>query len=347
MNIAENIARITQGKANIKSTAAKKNIQIPDSDRIDDYASAFDQYWPKCTYGVRYDGLYLIRGTTKKWNQLVNIESYTVNGLTITVNGMNVRIQGTCTASTVVSTGAKPLKNDKFLVYVNYTVRDQLTDNYLFQDGHGAFHQTEIYTHTANNVYQYYFYFEVGDVVDRDIDIQIINLTEIYGTGNEPSDINSQEGRDLIVYASNNPQYDAGSLRYGYYKGIKLGQYDFIDTLDNVLHIGGAEVDIGTFNWDLLDSGQYKFFYSGSLINIIKKPSTQSETTGNKMQFYQEITDAEMNALSLTSDLKFSFNIYGTLKCRNLSYSDSSSFKSAMNGVKFYYELATPIEIDL
>ena len=100
-----------------------------------------------------------------------------------------------------------------------------------------------------------------------------------------------------------------------------------------------GRVDLGSLSW-IYDSSIPRF-YSGDLQNFIKKVKSESDIFSGYLKDYKNLSLD--NLFSSVKDKAIAESTNGTLSIVDLSYTDSSSFKSAMQGQFLYYELAVPI----
>lgn len=100
-----------------------------------------------------------------------------------------------------------------------------------------------------------------------------------------------------------------------------------------------GRVDLGSLSW-IYDSSIPRF-YSGDLQNFIKKVKSESDIFSGYLKDYKNLSLD--NLFSSVKDKAIAESTNGTLSIVDLSYTDSSSFKSAMQGQFLYYELAAPI----
>lgn len=100
-----------------------------------------------------------------------------------------------------------------------------------------------------------------------------------------------------------------------------------------------GRVDLGSLSW--IYDFSIPRFYSGDLQNFIKKVKSESDIFSGYLKDYKNLSLD--NLFSSVKDKAIAESTNGTLSIVNLSYTDASAFKSAMQGKYFYYELATPI----
>lgn len=175
-------------------------------------------------------------------------------------------------------------------------------------------------------------------------DIMTIDLTTVFGPGNEPSTVEEFEawakanGHDLDTYQP----YDEGTPIGGtvdlsllpngglYGIGDVQDEWDCVSG-DGIRRIG--KVDLGTLNWTYLNIPSWNCFVS----IVSSKKIEQRNMVCEKYQRKNIFGTVEDNILDGNSN---STNIY----IRDGSFNnDPVAFKAAMSGVMLYFELETPV----
>lgn len=119
-----------------------------------------------------------------------------------------------------------------------------------------------------------------------------------------------------------------------------------LDLVSGVLTITFGSVDLGSLTWEDKTNGNVKFFYS-SEVSDAKRVAQTSETaniacdrlkTASGKDIYNGAVD---NAIGANSTQNPRYRAIAT------GYEDASEFKTAMNGVMLYYELKTPVTVQL
>lgn len=137
--------------------------------------------------------------------------------------------------------------------------------------------------------------------------------------------------------------YPSTDTEYHPYQGgtyhTDLGQTVYGGTLDIVsgeLVVDRAMVDLGTLTWSY--TANINIFYAN--ISSMKAPTTSVDRrTGIVSSMFPVASNVLLDStMDNNSMLRYSTNIY----IRSTDYSDSATFKTAMNGVQLVYELATP-----
>lgn len=114
-----------------------------------------------------------------------------------------------------------------------------------------------------------------------------------------------------------------------------------LDVLTGLLTVTHGIVDLGTLTWSYLGSGDTARFLS-EVISDIKKPSLNTTPdcicSNYPVLLYNQ---------SYTTDKSSGVYSDGNIIVKDSSYTDTTTFQTAMSGVKFVYELATPTTIQL
>lgn len=339
MSITTEIQRINGGKQDIRTLASKKNVNIPSTALIDSYASVLGAQWPDCTFNVNYDGD-KIRGKTMKWNQVLGLThplTQTLSGVSIVNNGNGTwEFNGTATSSGTQNTGlTKNQQNHKYLMVI-----EQPNDFITYSSQNfGQTKSSIVITNTsANSSWYYIISFDGGVTFDHyKIALRIVDLTDMFGSGKEPITASEATASFAVRYALDHNVYDLGSLAYSFYKGTKLGEYDYIDTTNNKLVLGGAEVDISQMSLTRFLFGSNYLFYGTN-------NDQETNTTNVISADYQTAADiTDIPDMSVTGNGGTGNNLW----FRDDSCTTVEQFKTKNAGKKVYFKLATPVEIAL
>ncbi len=132
---------------------------------------------------------------------------------------------------------------------------------------------------------------------------------------------------------------DAIQLLDGYGLGINDACYNYIDFERKVFVKKVAVVDLGTLDFVY---NQSKNTFGVSIVDCFES------NVGNSLgrSICNAYSENELIWSDLTEESGYVLN-YGGILIRDLRYIDATTFKSAMQGVMFVYELATPIETDI
>ncbi len=172
-----------------------------------------------------------IFGKTVVWNQRVPIpstdKSKTENGITFTDNrdgSYTVNTSGaTATTSFEIDNISIP-KNHKVLLTGSFTNSSASTHRWFFSSA-----GTNTYFSRGDGVYNIEadtvkFYFQVlsGDTITTQTkQVQIFDLTQMFGAGNEPSTLDDPRIKWIKDYANEYPEYNSGELISYNGSGIK------------------------------------------------------------------------------------------------------------------------------
>lgn len=122
--------------------------------------------------------------------------------------------------------------------------------------------------------------------------------------------------------------------------------YNEIDWVNKKYIQRVGSVDLGDLDWSTVGQA----FYSSALVGIVKERPTNAG--------FDNITSSRFNAETYTNVINglvdrgalivwTESTAHGRLYIRDSAYSTTTEFKTAMDGVLFYYELATPIITDI
>lgn len=125
----------------------------------------------------------------------------------------------------------------------------------------------------------------------------------------------------------------AGTAHDRYYKSAGS---DLFNKAEKVI----GKVDLGTLNWQTNGSA-----FSASISDIKHEPNANSMTV--QMLLWQYTRSTANAAYSGASPKIYGLNQNGTLFIYDSNYSTPAAFKTAMDGVWCFYELATPTDYTL
>ena len=300
-----------------------------------------------------------IKGNTIKWNQLVPMDWVPTitfsDGLSVTNNSDgSYTLNGTATASRfpAISTEIKGIQGHKYLIQVLSSQNKAV----ILQDGSSVYvHDKTIYT--AQNNHAFIIYFNANTYSNEKIVPMIIDLTQMFGAGNEPTSVAQFKSMFPLDYY----EYDTGSLlsfKANILQNSLTGEEIYLPTLTYfptgmksvgtvydeltprkaITRIGA--VDLGTLTWTY-DASTPRFYTQG-ISSIIKKPLS-NDNIANITNVYEAVSLIELYVPS--NDKCIAVSNGGVVSVKDTSYSDLNSFITAMNGVYLYYELATPVEL--
>lgn len=187
------------------------------------------------------------------------------------------------------------------------------------------------------------------------ISVMLIDLTLMFGSGNEPSTVEEFEKMfpaDYYPYAVGEivsagteeavvgdtahpiPEAIRNLPGYGWSAGTARNYVDY----ENKKYVQCVNsVDLGTKNWWMYKDGDYTpFFYLNAVSDI---RGGTSNFLCPKYQYVKiGVTDSASGLYVLENT---------TVRVRDTAYTDAVTFKQAMQGVILYYELANPIITDI
>lgn len=142
----------------------------------------------------------------------------------------------------------------------------------------------------------------------------------------------SKDSNNTTLQTLSIPQAIQNLTGYGW--GINDTCYNYIDFENKKFIQKVARVDLGSLDWTLANLGDSSYFY------------TYLSNTTQSITLLCEKYNSEYVFTSNTND-KSVCTVPDSIRIRDTSYSDATTFKNAMSGVYLYYELATPVETDI
>lgn len=308
-----------------------------------------------------------VEGKSEKWNQRVHerARTWTNNGITFTVTADNkVTANGTATGSayvncTVTATG---INGHKMLLIgcpsggsnSTYFLKDGYENAATARDyGDGV-----IITKTTNNTVAQVIISQGVTVTNKVFQPCYIDLTAIFGAGNEPTTLDDPRIAFLKAYALAHPAYDAGSLIS--IESVGVQSNGTTTTIPATLRSAGSVhdtlmadadswtvgrkigvVDLGTLMWDYDREAGHQRFYTVDGVTGIKETTSDSDIM-NIMTARFTTTDFN-TVFNNTADK--SIAVRGdNVQVYDSSYIDPTAFKNSMSGVYLFYELQTPTQ---
>lgn len=188
--------------------------------------------------------------------------------------------------------------------------------------------------------------------------IKVIDLTQMFGAGNEPSTIEEFEAMfpanyypysEPTIISSHTDRVDVASADGTITQQITTGfpvinsagsVYDYIDLNEGKHHQRVGVVDLGTIDWRTVGK-----VYMESLTAPQGIKSVAGREVANIIcPLYQPIALQPMRA---SDDKRLAVKPDGKLFVRDSTYTDATAFREAMNGVMLYYELAEEVITDI
>ena len=163
------------------------------------------------------------------------------------------------------------------------------------------------------------------------------NLTSAYGTTYNNDVSVNYPSTDTDYHAYNGTTYavtwqdEAGTVYGGN-----------LDLTSGVLTVTWSKTDIGLLDYTSYVYGGVQGFYAG-LFDLVEACKPEANC---KCEIYSKASgDSAFNSDGINYEMYINSN--RTLKIKNSDYSDAAAFKTAMNGIYLYYELATPVTYQL
>ena len=323
------------------------------------------------TGAQKWASLDKVGGKTIVWNQLVNnFRSGTTSGagLTFANNG-----DGSFTINGTVGDGDLfhwLARIDVVHVGRKYAILGSSKNVRLYLKGYNnqqSANGEACIMSVIENTSDMYFYcrYDFGAVINNEIvRPQLIDLTQMFGAGNEPTSLDDPRIAFIKAYAEEHPEYNPGELMsaevveveskgtfpipqsvrdmcpgYGWSAGTVCNEIDF-ERKVYVQRVGS--VDLGTLNWEY--SKSIERYNASDLFGAKGKPQP-SELSNMSCA---KLLPTTIDAISVVgSPDGIAINERGLVRASYSALSDAEAFKAAMQGVILYYELAEPIEVDL
>lgn len=158
--------------------------------------------------------------------------------------------------------------------------------------------------------------------------------------------INSDCNKVIVSDGTNTKEYTIPqAIRNldGYGWGINEGCYNYIDFNTMKYHKKVGRVDLGTLRY-YYDTNKYRFY-----TNSIRDMAPHEVTTPSNIMcgLYETVVNTAYITIDYRKIMGSDSNTPPYLWIRNRDYSDINEFKTAMNGVYFYYELAEEVVTDI
>lgn len=190
---------------------------------------------------------------------------------------------------------------------------------------------------------------------------EIFDLTAMFGSGNEPVNVEEFEK----MFPNDYYQYNAGEIisagvtevavgdtahqipeairnlpGYGWSAGTARNYVDY----ENKRYVQCvSSVDLGTLSWRVGDSVSFETFQLKGQ-KLTKNYDIAPNILCSK---YPAKTQNELWGKTNVTGITTNANVDGCVHVNDTSYTDATAFKQAMQGVILYYELANPIVTDI
>lgn len=330
-----------------------------------------------------------VLGNSVKWNQFAQMpEQGQANSWDFDTTAITYNADGSVTLTPTSDwTGCRydgliPVTGRKYLckVYIESeaVLRINMANVYLYNDtpSGGVLVDTII---TAGNTGHMSFWGTQNEPFTYNL-YRIVDLTAIFGSGNEPSTVSAFEAWMVQQGFDNAYAYNAGqvygnaaadlktedalgdelstlALNLSTLTGIPEGGSTSEVVFPLGLHsIGGVSdwgkgseamrqfkvVDLGDFDWNNATVGGNNIMYSDGIATTVKAPASDSIVANALCS-----TMVVLSNITYTGTLNsLSINELGNIYIRTEETSEAD-FKAAMAGVKLVYQLATPVKITL
>lgn len=334
--------------------------------------------------GAKVANVKSIGGKTIVWNQMVQNGDFSLNSMWSAV-GSTISVEGNTgifTATEAALTNNKieayqilsgnVVKGHKYCVRFEYNLSVDINDQSVLNLGSvstkipvvgagtwGKFNSIAT-VNVASNIFDLYFYFDslsVGDTVKLR-NVQLFDLTQMFGSGNEPS---TPEEFEAMFPADYYP-YNAGELM-----SAPVNEVRYLDTKSQetsypipqaILNLPGYGLSAGNVrnevDWEnkkyykrvgKVDLGTLEYRYDPNTIRFIVGLADvlikDKNDKFNCISTFYTAASGDIFDDSKETDLiiRVDENV-NQIYIRNLSYADATTFKNAMSGVILYYELA-------
>lgn len=224
-----------------------------------------------------------------------------------------------------------------------------------------------IFTETESGTTRYFTYhiapgYNYANFVYRP---RLVNLTLMFGAGNEPTSMDDPRIAFIKAYAEEHPEYNTGELMsaevvevesngtfpipqsvrdmcpgYGWSAGTACNEIDF-ERKVYVQRVGS--MDLGTLEWVRFSNGRMQAF----TLHHTHANGPYDSVTNCTCSKYVATSAAIIESSSPVDKTVALGENSNTFAVYDSDYTDADTFKSAMAGQTLYYELAEPIEVDL
>lgn len=323
-----------------------------------------DAYSKNVPSGGKVASVLKVGGKSVVVNQFISgINSTTVNGISITRNSdESYTVNGTASATTwILITSYYTMIGH--IYYLRGCPSGGSANTFsIYNDGGGLTDTGQGTVASATASKRIYIRITSGTTVSNLVfKPQLFDLTQMFGSGNEPSLAECRQ-----IFNADYYPYNSGTLVSSQTDKVVVRDsdstvtseittsfptlrsagsvYDYIDCVNGKLHRRVGSVDLGSLSWTYVNS--YCSFSSNSIINEIARTGSYQVTPNIVCAKYSTTYQNDMwNRLSNTCISEDANN--GRIYVNDTSYTDAQSFKNAMSGVMLYYELATEVITDI
>lgn len=319
-----------------------------------------------------------IGGRSIVWNQIFEAYSGTNNGVTVaTESDGTITLNGTAESSYIYFKPLSPAQNKvgkyilKLLILNNpdsVTMRYAYFNRIITTPAVDKGTASALVNQTATDIELQKVAGISGFAVDTvfndvKIKIQIFDLTQMFGSGNEPTSVEEFEK----MFPADYYPYNAGEIvsagvtevavgdtaypipeaikalpGYGWSAGTARNYVDY----ENKRYVQCvSSVDLGTLSWVVGSSEKVSFQTS----QVKGQKLTKSYSIAPNFICSKYLVKTQDNLWGKTSitGITADANVDGFVYVNDTSYTDVTAFKQAMSGIMLYYELEKPIVTDI
>lgn len=331
------VPSVAQGDL-VKATAVKGNTIVSGDELVNNAASGVEMLdaggTSLGTLSTPITEIVPADKPTVRLNQLVqkssfNTQTFTGGSFTNNGDGSHTIVISTALSTNILCTGSSVATTNGHKYFLNVAGRSNSYFTWRYNGSSNASWPSIIVSSNGNVIYPR---LATGMPVGTyKVYFRIIDLTEMYGAGNEPT--STAEVEELIGsgYIPYNTGEDIPNRIFP--KGMKSAGSVADEWSGTTATKRIGVVDLGTLSWGI--SGGV--FFTIGLQAVIKKKY-------DSLLCAKYITNSSV-VISAMPDKSVgsSSGVDGVLWIKDSSYTTAADFEAAMSGVYLYYELATPI----
>lgn len=344
-----------------------------------------EAYQRQVPSGAKAGAVMAVGGRTVAWNQLCDAlpNPGTYKGVKVSVSNGKVSLSGTATDAVLVGVGyaAVTVSGHK---YMATGLQGGSKSTFYVQgvnENNGYYNildSTAIFAATGAK-YRYNIIAVAGTAFDHTFQPMVIDLTLMFGPGNEPTDTSDPRIAQIEAYAAAHPEYNAGKLvnalvdevRVANAAGDSSNTYPIPSAVQSLPGYGWSagsvantvertengwqyvqrvgSVDLGTFDW--YDGGtgtSARRMCTRRPPDDAKIPQESSVLSNLVCQKYEPVTpDDTWQCVKEGISLNKANGIVLVYDSTFATAESLAAFKAHVTGVPLYYELATPITTDI
>ncbi len=212
-------------------------------DFVEDANEAYSKNVPS---GCRFAQIEKIGGKTGAWNQLVDETKYadtTSESVTVTISGRRITMAGTPASGgenfNIISRDSEGTWNAVASHYYLFAGINKLTGlDILAYNGakivivalKGSTVKNVVFKPAFSGISQLYFNTgDAGAAIEVDCTPYLIDLTQLYGSGNEPTTTDDPRIAEIIAYAEKHPAYNTGELVSAGVENVEVQGVNLLD----------------------------------------------------------------------------------------------------------------------